>query len=30
MGRPPSTKGLGLEKTAVKIAKSGHVIVDEF
>lgn len=30
MGRPPCTKGLGLEKTAVEIAKSGHVIVDEF
>jgi len=30
MGRPPSTKGLGLETTGVEIAKSGHVVVDEF
>jgi pyruvate/2-oxoglutarate dehydrogenase complex dihydrolipoamide dehydrogenase (E3) component len=30
MGRPPSTKGLGLETAGVEIAKSGHVVVDEY
>lgn len=30
MGRPPSTKDLGLEKAGVETTKSGHVKVDEF
>ncbi|QPC61166.1 hypothetical protein HYE67_003397 [Fusarium culmorum] len=30
IGRTPETKGIGLEETGVKLAKSGHIIVDEY
>jgi len=30
MGRPPSTKDIGLEKAGVETTKSGHVMVDEY
>ncbi|VTO86412.1 unnamed protein product [Fusarium graminearum] len=30
IGRTPETKGIGLEEAGVKLAKSGHIIVDEY
>ncbi|RKK06568.1 Glutathione reductase [Fusarium oxysporum f. sp. narcissi] len=30
IGRTPETKGIGLEEAGVKLAESGHIVVDEY